>query len=241
MSMSPFSNAVLSDYVVDELLTIPIDSAGNAYKKHLALLSIFPNIPIFKSITLFSKENLEKAAISELIRPNGFAGQVAANRALALVSDKHLADLLEGINNKATGLKTAKMFFPRDSFGTISYTEEKNRISISEAITKILSEQKLHPMESAYDFYILCMNLYVATRNRLIRVGKHKKGENAALNIQIDFYHLSYLPFVSELVTNDHYLREVAEEVINYFRFDKAVKSGQEHVDQWFHDLLSGK
>jgi hypothetical protein len=240
ISLSPFSNAVLSEYIIDELLTIPIDSAANAYKKHFLFLLTFPEIPVFKSITQFSKESLDSITQYELLRERDFAGQVAAKRALALTSPEHLRDLQTDIKNKLTGLEAAKMFFVRDSTGKVLYTDEKNRITVAEAIERIVAEQKLMPVESAYDFYILCMSLYVATRDRLIKVGKDKKGENAALNMQIDFYHLSYLPFVNEFVTNDNYLCRVAKELIKYLRLDKTVRSGQEYLNLWFHELLSG-
>lgn len=240
--LSPFSETILSEYVVDEMLTIPIERASDAYKKHVAFLSIFPYIPVLKSITKFTKSDFDRNFTKELLMPREFAGQVAAMRALALVTPEHRKDLETDVENKNTGIEDAKKFLNRDSSGSVIYVNSNERIALKQAIAMIIDEQQLNPLSSSYDFHILCMNLFVATRNRLIRVPDMKiyKNEKSTLNSQIDFYHLSYLPYVYGFVTNDKYLNLVAKELVDYLNLDKVVYTSDEYWRYWLHKILSG-
>ncbi len=242
MSLSPFSEAALSVYVIDELLTIPIDSASNAYKKHLALLTIFPKLPVLKAITQLTPEELNRVHTKELLMPNEFAGQIALKRLLAFAAPEHRQDLETDLENKKAALEDAKRFLMRDSSSSIIYVDPQRRITLNEAITRIVTELKLDPKAYPWDFHLLCMHLYVATRNRLITVPGLKiyKGENSMLNAQIDFYHLSYLPFTSGFVTNDKYLNMIANEIVNYFSLAKTIYTCEEYWKLWLHKLLGG-
>lgn len=68
---SPFARAVMSDFVLDEILTHPI---SDAYKKHLLLLTIFPDVPVLVPL---DSADLAAAQIHRdvLLRPADFLSE----------------------------------------------------------------------------------------------------------------------------------------------------------------------
>lgn len=240
ITLSPFANTVVSEYVIDELVTIPTDH--NAFKKHVLMLSIFPTLPVIAAITKIAPQQLDVSDLGDLLLEPGFAGAVGSKRAAALVSAPDLADLEQDLRNKEAGRQAAERFLQKDATGSIIYTDPSDRINIGNAIRRIIEERQLKPRESNYDFHLLCMYLYAATRNRLIDVAtRFRKGPSQMLNHQIDFYHLSYLPFVKGFITDDTYLTMVARELIDYLELDKEVVTGDEFRSRWFRGLLGGQ
>jgi hypothetical protein len=239
ITLSPFANTVVSEYVIDELVTIPVDH--NAFKKHVLMLSIFPTLPVTAAITKVTPQQLDVSDLSDLLLEPGFAGLVGSKRAAALVSAPDLADLEQDLKNKEAGRQAAERFLQKDAAGNIVYINPPERISIRDAIKRIVDERQLKPRESNYDFHLLCMHLYAATRSRLIDVAtRFRKGPSQMLNHQIDFYHLSYLPFVKGFITDDTYLTMVAQELIDYLDLNKEVITGDEFHSRWLRRLLGG-
>ena len=73
---SPFQYAVLSDYSLDEIVTTKV---SNSYKKHLMLLTIYPDIPVLRAL---EHVDVDAAQLdrSTLLYPPEFVGQVAGKR-----------------------------------------------------------------------------------------------------------------------------------------------------------------
>jgi len=238
IAFSPFKDAVVSEYTLDELITIPISTP---YKKHLAFLSIFQDLPVFSSITKFSPEELASATEIDILAAPEFLKGLVTTRLLALTSPEYRGYLEQDIQNKATARLTAELHLKNPLGGYFDYVDPENRISIRETIAQIISTYKLDPVASPYDFHLLCMHLFVATRDRLIDVpAKYRKGPTKTLSHQIDLYHLSYLPFVEGFVTNDAYLSLVATEVVQYLSLNKKIVSMEEFWTRWIRVHLLG-
>lgn len=235
MQLSPFADAVLSDYVIDELVTIPV--TDNAYRKHVAQLMIFPDVPVLKgSIFQLGKSKLDSLKYDDAVQPKGYAGAIGEKRLSALIFQNDLDDLNQDIANKDAGRRqAASLIVDRE------YVGQGDRLPVRDVITHIITEFELKPQMSNYDFYKLCMYLYAATRDRLIDVPtKYRKGKYDMLNHQIDFYHLSYLPFVDGLVTDDRYLTMVALAVVECLGLDKEIITSKDYYSRSLRNLLSG-
>jgi len=240
ITLSPFQDVAFSEYVIDELVTIPV--SHNSFKKHTLLLSVFPKLPVLVAITKPTKQQLDAFGLDDLLLDPNFAGVVGSKRAAALVSASDLADLEQDIRNKGAGKLAAELYLQKDAAGNVVYVDPADRISIRDAIELIIGEHDLNPGESNHDFHLLCMYLYAATRNRLIGVAtKFRKGPAQMLNHQIDFYHLSYLPFVDGFVTDDTYLAMITKGLIDYLSLNKKVITGDEFRTRWMRRLLGGQ
>ena len=83
------------------------------------------------------------------------------------------------------------------------------------------------------------MSLYTFEVTRLIdRPARDRKGASRLLNQQIDYYHLSYLPFVDEFVTNDVVLAETASSLILMFGLHVAVHTAAVYRSNWIRQRL---
>ena len=77
---TPFADAVLSDFVLDEIITNPID---NSYLKHLLLLIIYPDIPILRALESVDLREAQRNR-SLLIRPPEYLKNAVDARTLAM-------------------------------------------------------------------------------------------------------------------------------------------------------------
>lgn len=68
------------------------------------------------------------------------------------------------------------------------------------------------------------MSLYSFEATRFIdRPANEQKGASRLLNQQIDYYHLTYLPFVDEFVTDDTVLARTAADLVRIFGLSTDV------------------
>ena len=87
-----------------------------------------------------------------------------------------------------------------------------------------------------------CKRLYEFEISRLVdRLSTERKGASRHLNQQIDFYHLSYIPFVDGFVTNDKALRSTALVLTERFRPLTSIYSVDEYHRSWIRDRLQAK
>jgi len=235
IALSPFVDAVVSEYTLDELITIPI---GTAYKKHLCFLMIFQELPVFTSITKFDAKTLNNSREGDILLPSDFLPGLVTIRSLALASPEYRGYLEQDIQSKEQARIGAELFLKNPLGGYFEYVDPKKRISLRETIIKIIQDHQLTPSDP-YDFYQLCMHLFVATRNRLIDVpAKYRKGPSRTLSHQIDFYHLSYLPFVKGFVTSDTYLSLVARELVSYLDLKREILNKEDFWKRWIKTHL---
>lgn len=224
---TPFSEVVISDYTLDECLTIQL--ASNPYKKHLCMFLIYPQIKIMKPITIFDgkKSEHDASSISDLFHKKDYLQNVIALRASALVTNEARLSLEKDIENKKQGEIIAQHFPQFEN--KCNYAD---RLSLEDAIRKIIIEKNISPENSKYDFYQLCMNIFVAKRKRAIK-GLEYKNSSRNLNEQIDSYHLSYLPYVQGFVTNDKGMTLLAKALNMYFGLGVKVIDANEYWELW--------
>jgi hypothetical protein len=226
---SPFAHAVISDFVIDEIVTNQI---GNAYKKHLALLAIFPDIPV-----LVSLESADLAAAQTdrelLVRPADFLAKVVATRSLAVAGHPEaLHGLAEDIANKQDRINA-------DKTRAIEYASKRQRVPFDEAVAAVIQARRLDPRHSAHDFFQLCTMLYDLETKRFIdRPAHERKGAGRLLNQQIDHYHLTYLPFVDEFVTGDVVLARNATDLVRLVGLQTVVHATSSYLSEWMREQL---
>jgi hypothetical protein len=229
---SPFAHAVISDFVVDEIVTHQI---SDAYKKHVLLLAIFPDIPV-----LVSLESADLAAAQShrelLLRPADFLAKVVTTRLLALAGHPEaLRGLAEDIANKQSRIDA-------DAARAIDYAPKHQRVPFDEAVTAAIQAQRLDPKHSAFDFFQLCTTLYSLEMRRFIdRSNRERKGASRSLNQQIDHYHLTYLPFVDEFVTNDAVLARTAADLVRIVGLQTVVHTTSSYLNEWLRGQLLAK
>ncbi len=230
-STSPFSDAVLSDFSLDELITIPI---GNAYKKHLALLAVFPDIPVLLPLEQVDLAEAERDR-SVLVREPNFLSSVAALRARAVIGDPVAVDGLK------TDIGNKKARIDRDVAASRwhQFVPKDQRVDLDDVVTLAVNEHGLHPESSSTDFFSLCRVLFQSEMARLTdRSSTARKGASRQLNQQIDYYHLSYIPFVDGFVTEDATLRATARALCQRFRPSVKVYSIEEYHRHWIRSQL---
>lgn len=226
---SPFAHAVISDFVIDEIVTNQI---GNAYKKHLVLLTIFSDIPV-----LVSLESADLAAAQTdrelLLRPVDFLANVVATRSLALAGHPEaLRGLAEDIANKQNRISA-------DMTRAIEYAPKRQRVPFDEAVAAVIQARRLDPRHSAHDFFQLCTTLYDLETKRFIdRPAHERKGPKRLLNQQIDHYHLTYLPFVDEFVTEDVVLARTAADLVRLVGLPTVVHTTSSYLREWMRAQL---
>lgn len=230
-SESPFSNAVLSDFALDEMISIPV---SNAFKKHLALLTIFPDIPVLLPLEQVDINDAEHDR-SILVRESNFLPSVAGLRARALIGDLMAVSSLEQDIDNKKGRIAADVTAAQSRM----HVQKPQRIDLEQAIALAVREANLEPGSSSVDFFKLCKRLYEFEISRLIdRPSAERKGASRQLNQQIDYYHLSYLPFVNGFVTDDRTLRSTALVLSEQFHPSTSIYSVDEYHRSWIRNRL---
>lgn len=231
-SESPFEHAVLSDYSLDELITLPV---GNAFKKHLLLLTIYPDIPVLLPI---EQVDLNQAMSDRnlLLHEANFLSSVANLRARALIGDPVAVDgLAVDIENKRRRIRSDV----KSAQGS-KHVPAEMRVELDVAIDLTTESKKLNPRDSASDFLALCKTLYGFEITRFIdRSARTRKGPSRNLNQQIDYYHLAYLPFVDGFVSNDKTLIDIARVLCDRFLPRVQVWDVDSYHRHWIRERLS--
>jgi hypothetical protein len=226
---SPFARAVMSDFVLDEILTHPI---SDAYKKHLLLLTIFPDVPVLVPL---DSADLAAAQIHRdvLLRPADFLSGAVGTRLLALAGQP---DALRGL---ATDIANKQSRIDADAARGSQYVPKQLRVPFDEAVAVAIAVRRLDPTSSARDFFDLCMSLYSFEATRFIdRPANERKGASRLLNQQIDYYHLTYLPFVDEFVTDDTVLARTAADLVRIFGLSTDVHTTTSYLSAWMREQL---
>lgn len=155
---------------------------------------------------------------------------------LAVAGDaQSIADLETDIENKQARIRadiaaaTGKNYVPPAS-----------RAPIEEVIEVGIAMRGWNPSKSAKDFFELCKYLHGCEVTRYIdRPSSERKGASRILNQQIDYYHLSYLPFVQAFVTNDAVLRETAQKLAKMFYPEVEIHDVASYHSKWMRDRLT--
>jgi hypothetical protein len=217
---------VLSDFSLDEIITNPVD---NVYKKHLLLLMIFPDIPVLRSLDTVDFAAAE-ADRNVLLRPTDYLSSTFSTRTLAMVgAPEALRGLQSDIANKHSRIQADVA-----SSLAIQYVPKGQRVNFGTAVAALVQTRSLNPAQSAADFFELCKLLFQLDVSRLIdRPSSDRKGPSRLLNQQIDYYHLSYLPFVDAFVTDDNVLRQMASELRTTFLPSRKIHTVESYRSAW--------
>ncbi len=207
---TPFQHAVLSDFSLSEIITNPID---NAYLKHVVFLTIFPDLPVLRPL-----DGLDIGAAqrdrSLILNPPDFLPGVIPTRLLAAAGHP------EAVRAHEQDLAGKQKRIQEDIAAAAGqeYVPVHLRKPLGEVIDEVVALRGLRPSQSAVDFFELCKHLFGCERTRYIdRPTGDRKTARRYLNLQIDYYHLSYLPFVDGFVTDDAVLRDTATDLVGRF------------------------
>ena len=226
---TPFADTVLSDFVLDEIITNPIT---DAYKKHLLLLMIYPDIPILRALESMDLSEAQRSR-EVLLRPPEYLKNAIGSRTLALVGHQ------EGLDALASDMANKQARIDQDAVRSSQYVTKDQRVSFDAAVMHAVSIGNLQPGASARDFFDLCMTLYSYEVHRYIdRPSSERKGGRRLLNQQIDFYHLSYLPFVEVFITNDTVLGRAAADLIRIYCLPVEVETAETYLSKWIRRQL---
>ena len=230
-SATPFQHAVLSDYSLDEILTIPI---GNAYQKHLLLLTVFPDMPVLRALNVVDIPVVQ-AKRAELLRPAGYTENSVCGPLLALHG--HAASVRARANDIEN--KHARIRADVDAAAGRQHVPKRFRVPFGTAVAMAVETHGLNPAGSAKDFLELCLVLYSFEISRFIdRPSSERKGPSRQLNQLIDHYHLAYLPFVDTFVTDDVVLRQMASDLAAAYRPTVEVESVTSYHEKWIRQKL---
>ncbi len=222
---------MLSDYSLDEILTIPI---GNAYQKHLLLLTVFPDMPVLRALNVVDIPVVQAEESRELLQPAGYTENSVCGRLLALHGRKRPLEL------EQTTLRTS-------THGSALTSTQRPAGNMFEAVPSAVRHRVacpdethgLNPAGSAKDFLELCLVLYSFEISRFIdRPSSERKGPSRQLNQLIDHYHLAYLPFVDTFVTDDVVLRQMASDLAAAYRPTVEVESVTSYHEKWIRQKL---
>ena len=233
-SLTPFKNAVISEYVLDEMLMV---ENQDSVKRHAAFITIFQRISLLKAITTIIKEGINNP--SDFYAPANLASSVAISRLTEVLTGELSGETKKALEEKQQFAEMCTWYQQGPQEETPRYMQPEKREDIRTVIKEILSRiGSANPMNLKM-FNLLCMELYVAKRQRKIKKPtgiQFYKANKHTFNDQIDFYHLSYLPLVNTFISGDEGLLYVAQEIVNMGLDDCKIVHTGEYWKNWLKD-----
>jgi len=230
-----FSDVVMSEYSVDELINIPIEKKRELVS-NLKFILRFSNIPVILSSPNIEKRINKKDIVVDY--KNYFVNKAMVNE----YAGQRLKEVLSGIstNEIPAALKKKKLikdnWYLSHQFNpltrTMRYSNPSDKKSLNEIVSEILIKNNFQKPMSFKDYFKFCMELYISKRDRRIIAPSHnfyKTSKKSFLNEQIDFYHLTYAYFADNFVTNDSALLFVAKELQAQALFKANVHNKKEY------------
>lgn len=240
IKMTPFRQAIISVYAIDELLITlsETNNAFNAQKRGITFLSILKELPITMGVAdiLKTNANVNQNTIRQYVVPRGNIDGLIIELCLSFSTRKVTTSLQTIINDKKNARITAE--------NQVNQTPYAKRVNFD----TYLNDLKIKfSQDNLNDFMNICMEVYVALRDRKVKKpdelsrGDFFKNPQHALNQQIDCYHLCYAKYTDLFITNDKLLTWLIKQFKAKGLLSCRVMKPDDFFNAWLRSELTGQ